>query len=108
MNGKMTMVRRVVTGLFAAALLVALAMPAAAQHRARLSKDLTDEIASPTRAALQVIVKGDAASLQALAGRHGLRVKKVLDSGVVLEGSANSSMPRPTTRPSRRCRSTPR
>ena len=88
MNGRITMVRRALTVLCAAALLFALAMPAAAQHRAKLSKDLAAEMEAPTRAALQVIVTGDAASLQGVAARHGLRVKKVLDPGVVLEGSA--------------------
>src|SRR5512136_2039982 len=88
MAGGFTMVRRVLVGLIGAALLVALALPAAAQHRARLSKDLSDEIASPTSESLQVIVQGDAARAQQLAARFGLRVKKVLESGAVLEGTA--------------------
>ena len=89
MSGRFTIVRRAFTGLLGAALLFALAMPAAAQHRARLSKDLASELESPTRAALQVIVSGDTAQVQKLAARFGLRVKKVLDAGAVLEGSAN-------------------
>ena len=88
MNGRMTMLRRALAAVITAAALVALAMPASAQHRARLSSDLAAELGSPTRAAVPVIVKGDAAALQALAGRHGLRVRKVLEAGVVLEGSA--------------------
>ena len=88
MNGRMTRLRRVLAVVIAAAALVALAMPAAAQHRARLSGDLAAELGSPTRAAVPVIVQGDAAALQALAARHGLRVRKVLEAGVVLEGSA--------------------
>ena len=81
MSGRFTIVRRAFTGLLGAALLFALAMPAAAQHRARLSKDLASELESPTRAALQVIVSGDTAQVQKLAARFGLRVKKVLDVG---------------------------
>ena len=64
MSGKLTIVRRAFTGVFGAALLFALAMPAAAQHRARLSKDLAAELESPTRAELQVIVEGDAGRVQ--------------------------------------------
>src|SRR5512139_2135181 len=89
MNGRFSIVRRLVTAALGAALLVALAMPAAAQHRARLSKDLAAELESPTRASLQVIVSGDSARVQKLAARFGLRVTKVLDGGAVLEGSAN-------------------
>ena len=89
MSGRFTIVRRAFTGLLGAALFFALAMPAAAQHRARLSKDLAAELESPTRAALQVIVSGDTARVQKLAARFGLRVTKVLDAGAVLEGSAN-------------------
>ena len=88
MNGRMTMLRRALAVVIAAAALVALALPASAQHRARLSSDLAAELGSPTRADVPVIVKGDAAALQALAARHGLRVRKVLEAGVVLEGSA--------------------
>ena len=89
MRGRFTIVRRAFTALLGAALFFALAAPAAAQHRARLSKDLATELAAPTRAALQVIVDGDNARVQRLAARFGLRVKKVLDAGAVLEGSAN-------------------
>jgi subtilisin family serine protease len=89
MSGGFTMVRRWLAVVLGAALVVALAMPAAAQHRARLSKDLSDELGSPTRAALQVIVQGDGARAQQLAARFGLRVTKVLESGTVLEGSAS-------------------
>ena len=89
MSGRFTIVRRAFTALLGAALFFALASPAAAQHRARLSKDLAAELAAPTRAALQVIVDGDSARVQRLAARYGLRVKKALEAGAVLEGSAN-------------------
>ena len=89
MSGKVTIVRRAITAVLGVALLIGLALPASAQHRARLSKDLAAELESPTRAALQVIVDGDAGRVQKLAARYGFRVKKVLDSGAVLEGSAN-------------------
>ena len=89
MSGRFTNVRRAFTALLGAALFFALATPAAAQHRARLSKDLATELAAPTRAALQVIVDGDSARVQRLAARYGLRVKKMLEAGAVLEGSAN-------------------
>lgn len=108
MSGGFSMVRRWLAMVLGAALLVALAMPAAAQHRARLSKDLSDELGSPTRAALQVIVQGDSAQAQQLAARLGLRVKKVLESGTVLEGSAGQSRPPPPIPRLVTSRSTPR
>ena len=88
MSGGFTIVRRAFTGLLGAALLFALTVPASAQHRARLSKDLASELELPTRAALRVIVSGDTARVPQLAARFGLRVKKVLDAGAVVEGSA--------------------
>ncbi|MCX6549757.1 MAG: S8 family serine peptidase, partial [Acidobacteria bacterium] len=81
-------VRRTLTGMLMALVMLALAAPASAQHRARLAKDLSDELQAPTRASLEVIVSGDATRLQQAAKRYGLRVKKTLDDGVVLEGSA--------------------
>src|SRR5512139_948359 len=89
MNGRFSIVRRMVTAALGAAFLVGLALPASAQHRARLSKDLAAELESPTRAALQVIVEGDSARVKRLAARYGFRVTKILDGGAVVEGSAN-------------------
>ncbi len=89
MNGRFSIVRRVVTLALGAALIAGLAVPASAQHRARLSKDLAAELASPTRAALQVIVEGDGARVKKLAARYGFRVTKLVDGGAVVEGSAN-------------------
>ena len=54
MNGRMNVVRRVVVGVIAAALFAALAMPAAAQHRARLSQDLAAQLESPLFPGLRI------------------------------------------------------
>ena len=62
----------------------------AGPNRFRLSRDLNDAIDSGRRGRIDVIVSGAAADVQAAAARHGARVKKVLDTGVVLDVDAES------------------
>src|SRR5262245_60260813 len=70
---------------FAAAL--AAATPALAQHRARLSADLADHLASGSQT-IDVIVHGDRATIDNLVARYNVRVKKALTSGAVLRLNA--------------------
>jgi len=78
--------RSVITGLFVAAATF-VAVPADAQHRARISADLTDHLAAGSQA-INVIVHGDRASIDALAARYNVRVTKRLTSGAVLRVNA--------------------
>src|SRR5262245_41000050 len=77
-----------VAGAFvlAAALSVG-AAPAFAQHRARLSADLANDLAAQS-ASIDVIVHGDAAAVGTLASRYNLTVKKSLKNGAVLTVNA--------------------
>jgi hypothetical protein len=47
----------------------------AGQHRARLSRDLSDRLAGRTSASTDVIVSGTDEELQTVATRYGARVK---------------------------------
>ena len=68
--------------------LVVLTVPVeAGQHRARLSKDLSDRLAARVEAPTDVIVAGSDEQVQALATRYGARVKKRLRNAAVLEVS---------------------
>ena len=58
-----------------------------AAHRARLSADLADHLASGSQA-IDVIVHGDTATVDALASRYNLIIKKYLKSGAVLRVNA--------------------
>ena len=65
-----------------------IAAPAAAQpRRARLSADLTDALTSGSQS-IDVIVHGDKATVDAVALRYNLRVKRHLKSGGVLHVNA--------------------
>jgi serine protease AprX len=68
-------------------LLVGVAAPATAQHKARLSADLTDHVrvGSPT---IDVIVHGTREETEALARRYNVRIRKALRSGAVLRVTA--------------------
>src|SRR6266516_1780919 len=66
----------VCVSLFAAA-------PAVAQHHARLSLDLADHLAAGSQA-ISVIVHGDKATVDALAARYNVTVKRYLSDGGVL------------------------
>src|SRR5258706_10680243 len=70
-----------------AAIVLLTALPAAAQHRARLSADLANSLQAGSPS-IDVIVHGDRASVDAAAQRHGLKVKKYLKSGAVLHLTA--------------------
>lgn len=63
------------------------ATPALAQRRARLSDDLSRRVAAGD-AQIDVIVHGSRADVEALAGRHAVRVKRFLRSGAVLDVTA--------------------
>lgn len=67
--------------------LVGFGTPAAAQHRARLSKDLTEKLAAGDQQ-IDVIVQGTAAEVAALAQQHSVRVKRGLKNGAVLQVNA--------------------
>jgi subtilisin family serine protease len=79
-----TVFRRV---LASAAIVLLTSLPAAAQHRARLSADLAKSLRAGSPS-IDVIVHGDKASVDAAAHRHGLAVKKYLKSGAVLHVTA--------------------
>ena len=59
---------------------VAATTPALAQHRARLSADLADHMAVSSQT-IDVIVHGDQATVDTLAARYGLVVKRRMKSG---------------------------
>jgi serine protease AprX len=63
------------------------AAPAAAEHRARLSEDLSDHLAVGSQS-IDVIVHGDEATVNALASRYNVVVKRRLKSGAVLHVNA--------------------
>ena len=74
--------------MVAAALLLVLAATAeAGPRRARLSSDLAKHFDSGSTASVDVIVSGTPDRIERLARRHGLVVKKVLESGAVLRAS---------------------
>ena len=62
-------------------------VPAAAQHRARLSADLADHLAAGSQT-INVIVHGDKATVDALARRYNVTVRKYLSEGGVLRVTA--------------------
>ena len=67
--------------------LLAVGTPAFAQHRARLSHDLVERLAAGDQQ-MDVIVHGSAADVAALARQYGVRVKRTLASGAVLDVNA--------------------
>ena len=73
---------------------VLLALPGAADaqraHKARLSRGLETAVAAG--AGRSVILSGSPEQLQALAARHGLAVRKVLSSGVVLDVADSAAL----------------
>ncbi len=79
--------RRLCGVAVAGALFLAAATPAAAQHRARLSADLADHVSVGSQA-IDVIVHGDPATVDAIAKRYNLSVKRHLTSGGVLHVNA--------------------
>jgi serine protease AprX len=64
-----------------------LASPAEAAHRARLGADLEQQLANGSQS-IRIIVHGDKATVDALARRYNLTVRKYLKSGAVLQVTA--------------------
>src|SRR5262245_45580288 len=73
--------------LFVCALGLSAAMPAEAAHRARLSADLSNHLQAGTQA-IDVIVHGSRATVDALARQYNLKVRKYLRDGAVLRITA--------------------
>src|SRR5437868_2452950 len=65
------------------------AVPAAAQspHRARLSRDLAERLQHRVEAPTEIIVSGDADTVDQLVARYGARLKKRMATGAVLEAT---------------------
>jgi serine protease AprX len=80
---------RFVRAAFAAAICASFAAPAYAQHqhRARLSADLADHLVANS-SSVELILDGDRATIDRLAARYNLVVKKYLHSGGVLRVNA--------------------
>ena len=74
-------------GLVLLLVLLGLTVPgeASAQRRARLSDDLAARLGAGDAAGTSVIVTGTAEQIDGVAARHGLRVRKRLQGGAVLE-----------------------
>jgi serine protease AprX len=75
------------TTLLTALLVATAAAPAFAEHRARLSGDLASHLAAGSPS-IDVIVEGGSATVDAIAARYNLVVKKRLKSGAVLQVTA--------------------
>ncbi len=75
-----------VIGLIAT--IFALPSSASAQHRARLSRDLTRQIQQNPDATVYVIAEGPQAEIDRIARQYGLQVLSRLDSGARLSGTA--------------------
>ena len=80
--------RQIGVGILAFIACVALSAPMWAAERARLSKGVSDHLASGSRVPLDLIVRGSADEVDALAARQGLSIKRRLQSGAVLQASA--------------------
>jgi serine protease AprX len=86
--------RRLTSVLIGRAVLVAvasafLATPAQAQHhRARLSADLADHLTAGSSSSVEVIIDGDKATVDRLASRYNLVVKRYMRSGGVVRVNA--------------------
>ena len=75
-----------VIGLIAT--IFALPSSASAQHRARLSRDLTRQIQQNPDATVNVIAEGPQSEIDRIARQYGLQVVSRLDSGARLSGTA--------------------
>ena len=78
-----TLARR--AAVVAAVLLVAATVSEAGPRRARMSRDLVERLASGQTGATSVIISGDERRIDAIAQRHGGRVKKALRGAAVVE-----------------------
>src|SRR3990172_7267648 len=79
--------RPIVAGAIVAVWCGAVMEPAEAAHRARLSADLVDHLSAGSQT-IDIIVHGDKATVDALAARYNLRVKRHLKHGAVLRVNA--------------------
>src|SRR5215471_3716362 len=75
-----------VIGLIAA--IFAFPAPASAQHRARLSRGLVNQIQQSPDATVSVIAEGPQSEIDRLASTYGLQVVARFDSGARLTGTA--------------------
>jgi len=83
--------RRITLAVVTAALLVlALAVPGSAQHRARLSADLEAKLQGGADAELQVIATGGRAQIERLQARYGLKIKRLFRDGALLAGTPSA------------------
>jgi len=64
---------------------VATASPAAAQHHAKISEDLATRLRDGDGSITRVIMTGSRSSVEAVAARHGLHVRKWLQNGAALD-----------------------
>ena len=64
--------------------------PGFSGHRARVASDITQRLAAAPGASSDVIVRGSPDVIHALSTKHGLRVKRSLKSGAVVELTAAS------------------
>ena len=69
-------------------MVLAAALPASAQHRARLSTELAKHLEGPA-AILTVLVQGPQSEVNRLASTYGLTVTRRLKSGADLTGSVS-------------------
>ena len=67
---------------------LAFSAPLWAAGQARLSKGVSDHLASKSRASIDLIVRGTADEVEALAARHGVTIARRLKSGAVLRANA--------------------
>ncbi|MDO8836798.1 MAG: hypothetical protein Q7V01_14450, partial [Vicinamibacterales bacterium] len=81
--------RITLTAVVVVLMVLSLAAPGEAQRRARLSSDLSERIARGADARLDVIAKGDRATIERLQARHGFRVREYFKDGALLEGTTN-------------------
>lgn len=85
------MLRGAIVSLLAACVVAMTPAEAVAQgRRARLSEDLVERLRNGDTTDTSVIVTGTQATVNALAARHGLRVRKRLQSGAVLDVPAGA------------------
>ena len=101
------MFRRTAVVFLALILAATVALAGQGPHRARLSADLEQHLASPAAPTVTVIVTGSRDEIEALAARHGLTPKRWLSEGAVLDVAAGEPAgAQPTTPPSRTSRAT--
>src|SRR4029434_4758504 len=81
---------RALLACLAAAILLTPSPVSAQQRRARLSEDLASQIETGGRDTARVILPGSQTQIDTLAARHGLRVRKRLAAGALVDVPAAS------------------